>query len=419
MIIDEELRLRYWTEEQGCPDSERDAYAIDKKRVINSSAFRGLKGKAQILGVTELHRTRFSHSVKVAQIAERLLLAMGCQYPRNREVHDWLPSRSLMTAACLAHDLGHPPFGHAGEKALHCRMVDYGGFEGNGQTLRIVTRLEKVNSDGGINPTRRLILALLKYPIRYSAFDKIKYSDNPPKCYFDTEAVFVEWALGKKPFTDVEFRTFVNEGRCSGNSKYQTLDCSIMEYADDVEFGVHDLEDIVARDMVCSEVLIEGLESTFHEYGPRIGSNEYSISLSDFKTDLSVDTISRGALFCKLINLFTTSAQLKQNGEFDHPLLRLQLDFDESTKALLEKFKELTYRQVIQRVDIQERQQRGQRIIQRLFDELMITPEKSIPPDIWKTYSRDDGNERKVCDYIAGMTDLCVEKMSHRLYIAD
>ena len=418
MVIDEELRLRYWTEEPGCSDNECEAYERDKARVIRSSALRGLKGKAQISGVSEHHRTRYSHSVKVAQIAERLLRAMRRQYP-NREVHDWLPSHGLMTAACLAHDLGHPPFGHAGEKALHCRMVDNGGFEGNGQTLRIVMRLEKASSGRGINPTRRLILALLKYPIRYSAFDKTKYLDNPPKCYFDTEAVFVEWALGKKPFTDVEFRTFVNEKRCSRNSKHHTFDCSIMEYADDVEFGVYDLEDIVARDMVCSEVVIEGLESTFDEYGPRIGLNEHSISLSDFKANLSESADRRGALFGKLINLFVTSAQLKQDREFDHPLLRLQLDFEESTKALLENFKELTYNLVIQRADVQERQRRGQKIIQKLFDELINTPEKIIPSDTWSTYSKDDSNERKVSDYIAGMTDLRVERISRRLYISD
>ena len=192
-----------------------------------------------------------------------------------------------------------------------------------------------------------------------------------------------------------------------------------MEYADDVEFGVHDLEDIIARNMVCSEVIIEGLESTFDEYGPRIGSNERSISLSDFKADLSKSAVSRGKLFGKLINLFATSAQLKQNREFDHPLLRLRLDFEESTNALLRKFKELTYSLVIQRSDIQERHRRGRKIIQRLFDEMISTPEKIIPSDIWRTYSKDDSNERKVSDYITGMTDLCVERMSRRLFIAD
>ena len=91
----------------------------------------------------------------------------------EEKVTEWLPSIDLLVAACLAHDLGHPPFGHGGEKALHTRMAKCGGFEGNGQTLRIVTRLEKYKLRMGMNPTRRIVLALLKYPVPYSEFDTV------------------------------------------------------------------------------------------------------------------------------------------------------------------------------------------------------------------------------------------------------
>src|SRR5262249_13535395 len=107
----------------------------------------------------------------------------------------WKPSRALIEAACFAHDLGHPPFGHGGEQALFSQMRDSGGFEGNAQTLPLLTRLENYAERArGINPTRRLVLAVLKYPVRYSRFDNANRT-KPPKCYYDDESDVVEWAL--------------------------------------------------------------------------------------------------------------------------------------------------------------------------------------------------------------------------------
>ncbi|WP_413788517.1 HD domain-containing protein [Acetobacter sp. UBA5411] len=95
----------------------------------------------------------------------------------------WLSERDLIEAACLAHDLGHPPFGHKGEQALHEAMLQHGGFEGNGQTLRIITTLEKYNERGkGLYPTRRLILGILKYPRSIKTFDLDAFS-HPPSLF--------------------------------------------------------------------------------------------------------------------------------------------------------------------------------------------------------------------------------------------
>ena len=210
-MIDKEFRMRFWENESKRPDDERDEYQRDKARVIHSSGFRRLQAKTQVMGVGEgdFHRTRLTHSIEAAQIGEGLLGSLGRQYPEDSEVHKWMPSRDLLTAACLAHDLGHPPFGHGGEKALHRRMVDFGGFEGNGQTLRIVTRLEKYSLRQGMNPTRRFILAILKYPSPYSAFNKEDHKIKPPKCYFDTEKPIVKWALSE-PFSVGDVHKFTN-----------------------------------------------------------------------------------------------------------------------------------------------------------------------------------------------------------------
>lgn len=209
-MVDEAFQVRLWQNEPLRPDDERDQYKRDKARVIHSSSFRRLQAKTQVMGVGEgdFHRTRLTHSIEVAEVGEGLLDTLKRNYHDDRQVHDWLPSRDLLAAACLAHDLGHPPFGHGGEKALHSRMLNAGGFEGNGQTLRIVTRLEKYRLGQGMNPTRRFVLAILKYPVAYSKFDKDRYRHKPPKCYFDSENEIVHWAL-TEPFSAGEVRRFI------------------------------------------------------------------------------------------------------------------------------------------------------------------------------------------------------------------
>ncbi|WP_228716436.1 HD domain-containing protein [Klebsiella pneumoniae] len=102
--------------------------------------------------------------MEVAQIGSGLLLAKNIY--KGKEEAQFLPDNDSM-AVCLAHDIGHPPFGHGGEVALNYCMLDYGGFEGNGQTLRILSKLDKYTLEHGLDPTRRLLLGILKYPVKY------------------------------------------------------------------------------------------------------------------------------------------------------------------------------------------------------------------------------------------------------------
>lgn len=144
------------------PPSERD-----RSRVIHSAAFRRLQNKTQVFGIGEsdFYRTRLTHSMEVAQIGRGIVLQLKKTKPDYAKI---LPNHAQIEAICLAHDLGHPPFGHSGEIALNYAMEKHGGFEGNGQSLRIVTKLEKHTAGYGLNLTRRALLGILKYPCGYA-----------------------------------------------------------------------------------------------------------------------------------------------------------------------------------------------------------------------------------------------------------
>ena len=417
-MMDEHFEDRFWGKEPPRPDDDRDAYQRDRARVIHSAAFRRLQAKTQVMGVGEgdFHRTRLTHSIETAQVGEGLLRALWRAYPQGTNINRWLPSRDLLTGACLAHDLGHPPFGHGGEEALHERVVDKGGFEGNAHTLRIVTRLEKYRYGKGMNPTRRFVLAVLKYPIRYSVFEPAQYRKKPPKCYFDTEAPIVEWALGDG-FGRSEVRKFTSEMH-NGRPRHRTLDSSVMELADDIAYGVHDLEDIIARRMVKLEDVVDRLRPVFEKYG-EIGIKQQAVRLSDFDTRVWNEHAERKKLIGKLVNLFINTVRIQQEEGFEHPLLRMRTGWEEPIKALLEGLSQVTYDLVIEQAEVQQLERRGQRVVEQLFCEFIRAPKKLIPRGTWEyyeKYSGDDSNERRVCDYIAGMTDSYATKIYHRLF---
>jgi len=152
----------------------RNQWERDFARIIHSAAFRRLQAKTQVLGLGEsdFYRTRLTHSMEVAQIGVGILKKLKHDYENHKtqedsEIKEALPKSALINAVCMAHDLGHPPFGHGGDVALNLCMRNHGCFVGNGQTLRILCKLDKYTEKNGLNPSRRLLLGVLKYPSSY------------------------------------------------------------------------------------------------------------------------------------------------------------------------------------------------------------------------------------------------------------
>ena len=225
-----------WVLEQ--PKSlSRSAFERDRARIVHSSALRRLGAKTQVLGPSsdDFVRTRLTHTLEVAQVGRELGKALGCD-------------PDVVDTACLAHDLGHPPFGHNGERALAEASAAIGGFEGNAQTLRLLTRLEpKILAPGGravgLNLTRASLDASVKYPWR--AGHGPRRLDGTPTPKFGVYA------------DDAEVFDWLREGAPTGR---RCLEAHVMDLADDISYSVHDVEDAVVGGRLDLAVLVRDEE---------------------------------------------------------------------------------------------------------------------------------------------------------------
>ncbi|MGB7449269.1 MAG: deoxyguanosinetriphosphate triphosphohydrolase [Ornithinimicrobium sp.] len=212
-------RERWVPEDPAIKRADRDDFARDRARVLHSAGLRRLALTTQVVqpGSDDFVRNRLTHSLEVAQIGREFGAALGC-------------AADVVDAASLAHDLGHPPFGHHGEAVLDELSRDIGGFEGNAQTLRVLTRLEakRAHPDGrsaGLNLTRATLDAVIKYP-----WSRARRGATPKFGYYEDDGEVYAWVRA-------------GEARGSHGDRQRCVEAEVMDWSDDVAYCVHDVED--------------------------------------------------------------------------------------------------------------------------------------------------------------------------------
>jgi dGTPase len=430
-------RREAWTPQSNDARSPED---VDYARVVHSASFRRLQGKTQILnlGDSDFYRTRLTHSLEVAQIANGIARQFE-KYEVNHPAHAFLPSRSMIQAAGAVHDLGHPPFGHGGEVALNYCMRDDGGFEGNGQTLRILGRLEKFSDGAGANLTRRTLLSVLKYPIAYSAAanpglrPRLQTSPTvvalldrqackPPKCYLDCEQEIVEWILAPLPCRERElFTSFDAREGSHSKSRHKSFDCSIMDLADDVGFGVHDLEDALAlglierpdfERLVPPESCGAFLDALKDKYSEDFGNDVYG----SFVDGLFGEGGRRKRFIGRLVHHFITACHIDTIEQFDEPLIRYRAAMSQAAGSFLGRLHAAVRETVILSPEVQHLELKGQLMVVAAFETLASDPKALLPRPTYARFAESGGSPRVICDHIAGMTDSFLLKTYDRLF---
>ena len=390
-------RERWCDETPKATGRPRSEFERDRARVLHSAALRRLAAKTQVVGVgqSDFPRTRLTHSLECAQIGREVAAALGAD-------------PDLVDAACLAHDLGHPPFGHNGETALAEFAAGCGGFEGNAQSLRVLTRLEaKVlrDRDGngesvGLNLTRATLDAATKYPWpRREGTQKFGvYADDLP--------VF----------------TWMREG---APGEHRCLEAQVMDWADDVAYSVHDLEDGIHAGHVDPRLLSDSdvrrdvadlARAAYVDLPVDLleGAVDRLLALPFWPTSFDGSMTALAALkrtTSELIARFTATAIAATRERYgDDSLTRYDADLviPADTRAECAVLKAVADRYVMSRDEARQMQARDRERLVALAGAVLAAAPDSLEPWLrqsWADAADDTARMRVVVDQIASLTD--------------
>jgi dGTPase len=423
------------------PQDKRGHFERDRARILHSAAFRRLQATTQVLGLSEgdFHRSRLTHTLEVAQISRSLVTTLHWQLfqrrdklafvdscdteykPEPNEIDDarkLLPRLELAEAIAFGHDLGHPPFGHAGETALNYAMRDAGGFEGNGQALRVLTYLDRNVKGYGMDLTRRTLLGVLKYPRRYTdaKWNPPKTFDlkgwKPPKCYLNDERETVSWILRSPPLKRGE-RTILQTPAPDKTGKerfHKSLDASLIELADDISNGVHDIEDAVRgkflkRQQWEAAWKKSGIDEAWWRK-KHLGSSEL-VAKALWGPRESARRDPRKTAIGDMVNALVDAVRLKSVGGFQTCLFKYNVTLGETEQKFLETL-ELIKEDVIKTRFVQTRDERNATIVLALFDAIEGDTATLLDESFKQAHSEArPGKDRKrvVADGVASMSD--------------
>ncbi len=381
----------------------RTEFARDRARIIHSFALRRLAAKTQVAvpWASDFPRTRLSHSLECAQVGRELGAALGAD-------------PDLMESACLAHDLGHPPFEHNGEQALAKIAEGFGGFEGNAQSFRLLTRIEAKTVDGdgisvGLNLTRATLDAATKYP--WSSLS------NPKKfgVYEDDREIF-DWVRKDAP-----------EGKTC-------IEAQIMDWSDDVAYSVHDLEDALVTGQIDINDLERDLPSLY-----QTAVNDYMSDLTKDEAQQALDSLRNLSCWPKefdrshrhlaqlkdltsqLIGRFALAAERETRAHYgDGDLVRYSANLlvPRAQRAEVALLKSMAGFYIIRAEKSQERYAKQQQLIAELVTVVSQKAPESLESFFLQEWQRA-GSEREklrvVIDQVASLTDVGAYALHEKL----
>ncbi len=393
------------------PGEYRSPFELDRDRIIHTSAFRRLQSKTQVFlsGEYDFYRTRLTHSIEVAQIGRSICTRLK----RTSDLlgGEYFIDPDLVEAICLAHDIGHPPFGHTGERTLHRLMRPYGGFEGNAQTLRILTKTIFSHRNRGMNPSRALMDGVLKYKTLFSADEN---ADN--HFLYDEQKQELDFV-----FDGRDFPKDLEPGKVRNG--FHSIECQIMDWADDTAYSLNDLVDGINAGFIT----LENLEKWA---GSQDLSKDEVLHIQALAE--AIRNQSAEVLMGRKIAQFIEAASLCRDENFmSEASCRYQyaLQIDPAMAAESKFYKKLAMKVVFKSNQLQQLDKKADFIVRRLFGMLAdyyITPEEPgkdhfrllSERDEKKIFSQADerGRARLVCDVIARMTDGRAARMYQRLF---
>ncbi len=347
-------------------DALRTAWERDRDRVVHCTAFRRLMYKTQVFinRQGDHQRTRLSHSLEVAQVARSVGNALGLNEP-------------LCEGLALAHDIGHPPFGHRGEAALDRLMQPYGGFRHNAQVLRVVDLLERRSPDyPGLNLTREFRESLLKHE---------SSRDWPEE-------------FGEKP-------------------RHPWLEAQVVDLADSTAYNAHDVEDGIAAGLF-EEAEIAADVPLWRECAEVVRGKHPGFLEDTFDRNLRVKRVSNQLIKTCINDLMVASRERLAEAGVETPdevraADRLLIGNGRERGAQIAELQRFLWDRMYRHPVLQRFSEYADRVLHALFDAYRAAPDEL--PTWYRRWADEVGLERSVCDYLAGMTDRFAEREHERL----
>lgn len=393
----------------------RSAFQIDRDRILHTPAFRKLQSKTQVFwsGEYDFYRTRLTHSLEVAQIGRSICHYLNVTSDLLGE--GYCIDSDLVEASCLSHDLGHPPFGHAGEKSLNALMAEHGGFEGNAQTLRLLTERIFSVSKRGMNPTRAFVDGVLKYKSLWSEM-KAANGGKVPKNHFvyDDQNKYLDWTFGGR-----DFPVELSPGK--PREGFKSIECQIMDWADDVAYSLNDLADSVRAGFLRLESIEKWSARNEVECGEGSSLGDLLGAIRKGKVEPMVGS---------RIGMYLTAVTLEEDVNFMSGVTnryRYKMVVDEEVKRESGLFKKLAFEVVFRSAELNQLEYKGNHMLGRLWDALQEeylsgngAGYKLLPDDVESEIRETEcetSKRRLLCDYLASLTDTAAGRLYQRLFV--